>query len=79
MLSDIGDPRIVETIATNIVETSARPISFEGSEMIVSASVGICYAASGELEEDDLLRNADAALYCAKERGRDRYEVFTLA
>ncbi len=79
VLSDIGDPRIVETIATNIVETSARPISFEGSEMIVSASVGICYAASGELEEDDLLRNADAALYCAKERGRDRYEVFTLA
>jgi GGDEF domain-containing protein len=47
--------------------------------MSVSTSVGVCDALLGELDEDELMKNADAARYRAKERGRDRYEVFTLA
>jgi diguanylate cyclase (GGDEF)-like protein len=79
LLSDISDSSMVEAIATNIVKNLARPVSFEGREMQVSASVGACDASWGQLDEDELMRSADAALYRAKERGRDRFEVFTLA
>jgi diguanylate cyclase (GGDEF)-like protein len=79
LLSHIGDSKMAEEVTANIVKTLARPISFEGREMQVSASVGICCARSGELDEDDMMKNADTALYCAKKHGRDRYEVFTVA
>jgi diguanylate cyclase (GGDEF)-like protein len=79
LLSGVSDSRTVEAVATNIVKKLARPIFFEGREMPVSASVGVSESSSEELDEDDLIKNADAALYCAKERGRGRYEVFNVA
>ncbi len=79
LLSDMSEPGMAEVVATNIVKKLAGPIPFEGHEIPVSASVGACAAASGELDEEELMKNADAALYRAKERGRDCYEVFTPA
>jgi len=78
LLSDVSDSRMVEVVAANILKNLARPIFFEGREIPISASAGVCDSLSGELDKDDLMKNADAALYCAKERGRGRYEVFTL-
>jgi EAL domain-containing protein (putative c-di-GMP-specific phosphodiesterase class I) len=52
-----------------------RPFVLQGNEHFVTTSIGIALAEGGELAED-LLRDADAAMHRAKERGRARYELF---
>jgi diguanylate cyclase (GGDEF)-like protein/PAS domain S-box-containing protein len=52
-----------------------RPFLLNGVECYVSASVGIAFGGSGD-DAHDLLRDADAAMYHAKQRGRARVEVF---
>jgi predicted signal transduction protein with EAL and GGDEF domain len=56
----------------------AVPIPFEGREIPVSTSVGVCAAAADKFDGDAFLRNADAALYRAKERGRNCLQVFAV-
>jgi diguanylate cyclase (GGDEF)-like protein/PAS domain S-box-containing protein len=58
---------------SHVVSTS---YSVSGDEIVVSASIGIALAAGASDDAESLLRDADAALYRAKELGRDRVEVF---
>jgi diguanylate cyclase (GGDEF)-like protein/PAS domain S-box-containing protein len=51
----------------------------EGAEVYASASVGIAVSATGQESAEDLLRDADTAMYRAKGHGRGRYEVFDAA
>jgi diguanylate cyclase (GGDEF)-like protein len=63
-------------VAQRIVTASAEPFALEGREMFVTASVGVALGSDGETTPETLLRDADAAMYRAKERGRGRVEVF---
>ena len=63
----------VSRAAERIHEALEAPFSVQGREVFVSASIGI---AVGGDEAEDLLRNADLALYRAKTRGKGQYEVF---
>jgi diguanylate cyclase (GGDEF)-like protein len=69
-------PRIAEIIASKIVKNLAAPISFGELTLPVSVSVGVCWASAKELDAEELTKCADAALYQAKESGRNRYRVF---
>jgi diguanylate cyclase (GGDEF)-like protein/PAS domain S-box-containing protein len=62
-------------IAHRLLEAVAQPFVVGGSQTFVSASVGIALA-TGEERPEELLRDADAAMYHAKESGRGRAEVF---
>jgi len=53
--------------------------SVEGSEVFASVSIGIAVSTSGHETAEDLLRDADTAMYRAKSNGRGRYEVFDAA
>jgi diguanylate cyclase (GGDEF)-like protein len=55
----------------------AEPIFVSGKEVVVSASVGIALCAPGMKSAEQLLREADTALYSAKDRGRARLERFS--
>ncbi|MFZ1086565.1 MAG: GGDEF domain-containing protein, partial [Terracidiphilus sp.] len=77
LLADLSGPQIAERIAAQIVTALALPICFEGREMPVSVSIGICAASAGDTEVDALMKNADAALYRAKECGRNCYQLFS--
>ena len=77
LLPDLSDPLSAESFAAIIVNALAGPIHFEGNEMRVSASIGVCSAQSGELDADALLNCADAALYRAKASGRNCFQLFT--
>ncbi len=77
LLPDLSDLQAAERIAAKITETLAVSIPFEGREISVSASVGACAAAAEEFDADAFLRNADAALHRAKNRGRHCFQIFS--
>jgi diguanylate cyclase (GGDEF)-like protein len=77
LLSDLSTPQMAEEIAANMVANLAGAVLFAGGEVPVTASVGLCTAFAEELDADFLLRNADAALYQAKARGRNCFQVFS--
>jgi diguanylate cyclase (GGDEF)-like protein/PAS domain S-box-containing protein len=75
LLEDIASERDAIETAERIAAIFARPFVLSGSEHFVTTSIGISLARGGELA-DELIRDADAAMYRAKDRGRARYEVF---
>jgi diguanylate cyclase (GGDEF)-like protein len=77
LLPDLNDPEAAGLIAQKVVAGLSNPVHFAGHEVPVSVSVGVCCATPGDLDADVLLKNVDIALYRAKARGRNRFEVFT--
>jgi diguanylate cyclase (GGDEF)-like protein/PAS domain S-box-containing protein len=75
LLEDIASERDAIETAERIAAIFARPFVLSGSEHFVTTSIGIALARGGE-RADELIRDADAAMYRAKDRGRARYEVF---
>lgn len=65
-----------ERFAERLMRIVEEPIELDGAEWFVSMSVGIAIARHGVTTVDGLMRNADAAMYRAKELGRGRHVVF---
>jgi diguanylate cyclase (GGDEF)-like protein/PAS domain S-box-containing protein len=65
--------------AQKLLDTFATPFSIDGHELHVSASVGAALFPDDGTDADTLLRNADAAMYFAKESGRNNYQLCTRA
>lgn len=63
-------------VAAKVMETLAQPLRLEGHELHVTASVGIAVFPSDGETPETLLRNADSAMYHAKEAGRDNHQFF---
>ena len=73
---DVSSEETVELIAERIADAIARPVALIEGEVFVTASIGIALSGGGNDSPETLLRNADAAMYRAKELGRDRAELF---
>jgi diguanylate cyclase (GGDEF)-like protein len=73
LLSDVADRAVIATLAARIINLITAPHSIGGSQIHVTASVGIS-AYRGELTKpEDMMREADLALYDAKDSGRGKY------
>ncbi len=70
-----GQAQAVE-LAERIADVLARPVMISGREMSVTASIGIVLADAGLIAADELLRDADLAMYEAKGHGRARFALF---
>jgi diguanylate cyclase (GGDEF)-like protein/PAS domain S-box-containing protein len=78
LCQDVADQAEAEALAGRLAAVLAAPIVVAGEETTVTVSIGIAYAppgSSGEMPES-LVRDADAAMYRAKEQGRNRHAVF---
>jgi diguanylate cyclase (GGDEF)-like protein len=75
LAEDIGSERGATRIAERIAESLSRPFVLRDREHFVSASIGISIGTGSE-QPEALIRDADSALYRAKERGRGGYEIF---
>jgi diguanylate cyclase (GGDEF)-like protein/PAS domain S-box-containing protein len=75
LLEEIADEHDAVEMAQRVAGMFTRPFVLAGAEHFVTISIGIAFAAGGERAED-LLREADAAMHRAKERGRARYELY---
>jgi len=71
-----GDRDAIDRLARNILGELARPLMLDGNEVVPSTSIGIAIAPQDGEEGGTLLRNADLALYRAKEAGRGTYAFF---
>ncbi len=75
LLEEIASEQDAIEMAQRIASVFTRPFVLDGGEHFVTTSIGIALADGGEVP-DDLIRDADAAMNRAKERGRARYELF---
>jgi diguanylate cyclase (GGDEF)-like protein/PAS domain S-box-containing protein len=66
-------------VAERLQHALRQPLSWDGYPMRLSASIGIALSSTGYESADQILREADAAMYRAKARGRDRFEIFDAA
>lgn len=73
---NVSSEETVELIAERIAQAIARPVALMEGEVFVTASIGIALSGNTADTPETLVRNADAAMYRAKERGRDRAELF---
>ncbi len=76
LLEDLGQATNGILVADRIIETLREPFTLDDKEMFVRASLGVALSHSGEETTDDLLRNADVAMYAAKDAGKACFEVF---
>jgi len=77
LLTNLRDVQDAGTVARRIVEAMAKPFLIEGREIFVTISVGIAvFPVDGE-SIDALLKNADSAMYHAKEKGRNNFQFYS--
>ena len=76
LLPGIEDVEHLVSVARRILDALSRPQRLDVHEVIVTGSIGIAvYPRDGD-DVDALLKNADTAMYCAKERGRNNYQFY---
>jgi diguanylate cyclase (GGDEF)-like protein len=79
VMPDFQNIEDVERCGSLIVENAARPITIGNREINVTVSIGACIYPDYGLEADQLLKNADAAMYVVKDRGRNGLHILTTA
>ena len=79
VLEAVGGVQPVLAVAERIGERLSRPMRLPGHEVNVSASIGIALSDSGTGSVEDILTEADAAMYLAKQEGGGRYRIFDLS
>ena len=75
-LNDVKDISSASRVADRIQMELRKPFNLDAHELFISASIGIALSSTGYDIADDILRDADAAMYRAKALGRGRAEIF---
>ena len=76
IVPDCGDPRVIAEIVDRILKRLAEPFDINGNVLHVGSSAGIAIAPNDAEQADDLIANADLALYQAKAEGGKVYRFF---
>lgn len=77
IVGDLHEPRNVDHIAQNVLRELSKPFELNNERAYISASIGITLYPEDATSIDALLRNADQAMYQAKNTGRNRFCYFT--
>jgi diguanylate cyclase (GGDEF)-like protein/PAS domain S-box-containing protein len=77
VLSELKHPADAAGVAQKLIDRLSEPVKIEGLELQVSSSAGISVFPQDGADGETLIRNADAALYYAKDCGRACYKFFT--
>jgi len=77
VLSNLVSAQDASVVAQKMMACFKEPFRLESTEVYVTASIGITLYPDDSTEQDILIRNADAAMYKAKEIGRDSYQFYT--
>lgn len=76
ILPQMAEPEDAATVARRLLEAVAAPVTIHEHELTVGASIGIAVCPGDGSRADELLKNADAAMYSAKQSGRNRHAFY---
>jgi diguanylate cyclase (GGDEF)-like protein/PAS domain S-box-containing protein len=77
LVEDCADPRELNAIAQNILNALGRPYTLAGREYHVTGSIGIASYPDDGVDPASLLKNADIAMYLAKDRGKNNFQFYS--
>jgi diguanylate cyclase (GGDEF)-like protein/PAS domain S-box-containing protein len=77
LLADVGDGRGASTVARKILDAIHHPVNIDGHELTITTSIGLALFPGDGFDAEALLRNADRAMYRAKQLGRNNYQYAT--
>jgi diguanylate cyclase (GGDEF)-like protein/PAS domain S-box-containing protein len=77
LLIDINNTNDVRIVAEKILKSLAKPFMLNGQEIISTVSIGITMTPEDSIEPNNLMKNADLAMYRAKELGRNNFQFFS--
>ncbi|MDC1255967.1 EAL domain-containing protein [bacterium] len=76
LIEDTNDIHTITTIAKNILTTIAQPLKLKSQEIVLFSSIGIVLYPEDGISPQELLKNADTAMYHAKHSGGNKYQFF---
>jgi diguanylate cyclase (GGDEF)-like protein len=76
LLEDTVELAAATAVAERVSAEIQRPFVVDGRDILISASIGIALTRGGSMQPDEVLHNADLAMYQAKAEGRARYELY---
>src|SRR5688572_13435676 len=77
LLQEISDPAQAAAVARNILNVVMKPVVILGQECRVTASIGVCLHPDDGQDDQAIMKNADMAMYLAKEEGKNNFQFFT--
>lgn len=77
ILGKIDDQLSVQRVCQQIHQTLSKPFQLDNENVHVTASIGVSFYPGDATDIEALQRNADQAMYAAKQQGRNRYQFFT--
>jgi diguanylate cyclase (GGDEF)-like protein/PAS domain S-box-containing protein len=77
VLSNLGNAQNAKMVAQKIMAAFNEPFKLGSAEIFVTTSIGITLYPEDSTDQDTLIKNADAAMYKAKEAGRNAYQFYT--
>jgi len=76
LLEDVKDDKGPTSVADRLTGELQQPFKVEGREVVITVSIGIAMSTARRMTPEDILRDADLAMYHAKGKGKARYEIF---
>jgi predicted signal transduction protein with EAL and GGDEF domain len=76
LLNELADGNQANAVAFRIQDSLSAPFSIGGREVFTSASIGIAFGGPHYNNPDEMMRDADTAMYHAKSRGKARHELY---
>jgi diguanylate cyclase (GGDEF)-like protein/PAS domain S-box-containing protein len=77
ILNELHDLSHIGVVSHKIIESVAKPFKLQGKHLFISASVGVTVYPEDAVSAEELLKNADQAMFAAKQNGRNRVNYFT--
>jgi diguanylate cyclase (GGDEF)-like protein/PAS domain S-box-containing protein len=77
LIQEVSEPRQVEVVAGKILGALMKPLSIQGQECRMTASIGIAMYPADAQDEQSLMKNADIAMYRAKQEGKNTYKFYS--
>ena len=77
LVQEVSDVGQVSSVARNILSAVMKPVVILGQECRVTASIGVCMHPEEGQDEQSVMKNADMAMYLAKEEGKNNYQFYS--
>lgn len=79
VLPEPGNTQVIDQLCARLIDCMQRPMHLDGNTLYLGVSIGVAWSQPGETRAEELLRQADIALYAAKAAGRSTWRVYVEA